>query len=184
MAESDLQRFLHKVQQLNAMVSSLEREPGRRADLAACHDHNQVVKLARSWGYEIGRRWGESPEMTATRPGNLLAEPLPASGEESVRDLQSGPGWRMQLIQSCAAASAEGFWYEQEEHEWLVLLRGSARLALERPAELLDLSVGDALYLAPHRRHRVERTDPDPGTLWLVLFWRDRVAESVGSPPA
>ena len=56
MAEEDLQRFLSKVQQLNALVSSIDADPERRRQLAACSDHNAVVQLALSWGYSIGRR--------------------------------------------------------------------------------------------------------------------------------
>ena len=59
MSKKDLQRFLNKVQQLQEMVISLEKFPGRRERLEACKDHDQVVNLARSWGYEIGQRWGE-----------------------------------------------------------------------------------------------------------------------------
>ncbi len=185
MAEADLQCFLHKVEQLNALVESLETEPGRRDDLVACSDHNQVVQLARAWGYEIGRRWGErlpsnvhAPESTsigmqawpeAIDP--LFRSAVPPEGTERVRQLQCGSGWHLDLIHSCDASSEEGFWYDQQEHEWLTLLRGSARLVLQSPEQTIDLSVGDGLYLEPHRRHRVERTDPDPGTLWLALYW-------------
>ena len=59
MAEEDLQQFLQKVKALNALVASLEQDPARRSQLAACSDHNAVVTLAGSWGFEIGRRWGE-----------------------------------------------------------------------------------------------------------------------------
>lgn len=189
MAEADLQRFLHKVEQLNALVASLERDPARREAFAACTDHNQVVQLAELWGYEIGRRWGEAP---ADLPGEckgdsvvtseqsldslvdpLLRSPVPKPGGEQVRVLQQGSGWRLELIHSCEACSSTGFWYDQDEHEWLTLLRGSARLRLADPDQILDLSVGDGLYLEPHRRHRVDRTDPDPGTLWLALYWWD-----------
>lgn len=185
MAEVDLKRFLHKVQQLNALVESLDSDPSRRDALVACSDHNQVVQLARLWGYEIGRRWGESyptedgwvgSASSDTTGGSeaidhLLRSAVPTEGTERVRELQRGPGWHLDLIHSCAASSPDGFWYDQEEHEWLTLLRGSARLALQDPDQGLDLSVGDGLYLAPHRRHRVERTDPQPGTLWLALYW-------------
>ena len=41
------------------MVSSLKAIPGRRELLLACKDHDEVVSLARSWGFEIGTRWGE-----------------------------------------------------------------------------------------------------------------------------
>ena len=59
MAEEDLRRFLFKVQQLQEMVKSLDNVPGRREQLVRCVDHNEVVQLAKSWGYEISRRWGE-----------------------------------------------------------------------------------------------------------------------------
>ena len=189
-AEVDLQRFLQKVQQLNALVASLEQDPARRAAFAACSDHNQVVQLARVWGYEIGRRWGEQPawvpplecqpegEGQALPPGATVVDPLlrgslPPPGTEHVRILHAGESWRLELIHSCAAHSPDGFWYDQREHEWVTLLRGSARLRLDDPAQTLDLCVGDGVHLPPHRRHRVERTDPEPGTLWLALYWWD-----------
>ena len=195
MAEADLQRFLRKVEQLNALVASLEADPLRRQTFAACVDHNQVVQLARSWGFEIGRRWGEaSADLEGSMaeapcrspfgldPEPLLRSPLPPAGTERVRELQRGSDWRLDLIHSCEACSPPQFWYDQSEHEWLTLLRGSARLCLAEPDQMLDLSVGDSLYLPPHRRHRLERTDPDPGTLWLALYWEESVGEGRPDP--
>jgi cupin 2 domain-containing protein len=184
LAEADLERFLDKVAQLNALVASLEEQPDRRQRFAACTEHNQVVQLARVWGFEIGRRWGETAETPRLRSDNLLAHPVPSAGSEAVLDLQRGEGWRLQLIHSCDHSSPAGFWYDQDEHEWLLLLRGSARLRLRDPEEERDLSVGDVLVLPPHRRHRVERTDPEPGTLWLTLFWRDPSPEGADLRPA
>lgn len=185
-AEADLQRFLHKVEQLNALVASLDNDPARRAAFAACSDHNQVVQLAQVWGFDIGRRWGEVPADSLirndgearVRPGleglldPLLRGVVPPPGEEQARVLQKGGDWRLELIRSCEACSPPGFWYDQDEHEWVTLLRGSARLQLADPLRTLDLSVGDGLYLPPHQRHRVDRTDPDPGSIWLALYWR------------
>ena len=59
MSETDLERFLEKVENLNKLVRSLEDIPERRELLASCDTHDQVVDLARSWGYEIGRRWAD-----------------------------------------------------------------------------------------------------------------------------
>lgn len=183
MAESDLQRFINKVRQLQALVDSLDSVPGRRQQLAACQQHNQVVQLAESWGYDIGRRWGDSNQASRSdTANNLLAGSLPAPGQESHRLIQSGQNWRLELISSSAAASPLGHWYDQSEHEWITLLRGSASLRLRDPDQYLDLSVGDQLHLEAHRPHRVERTDPPPGTLWLALFWTPS-ASLYGSPP-
>ena len=60
MSKNDLENFLEKVSQLNKLVESLEEVPERKDLLSACNNHDEVVSLAKSWGYEIGRRWGES----------------------------------------------------------------------------------------------------------------------------
>ena len=170
MAEQDLLRFLDKVSQLQNLVASIDRDNDRRQQLARCSDHNQVVALARSWGFEIGRRWGE-PTLPTICSDNLFGSPLPALGEESERVLQSGESWCLKLIVSNQFKSPDGFWYDQDEDEWLLLLKGSARLRLENPEQIIDLSAGDHLYLPSRRRHRIERTDPQPGTVWIALYW-------------
>jgi len=59
MTYQDLKLFLKKIDQLNHMVESLDEIPNRKEELAACKSHEEVVELAKSWGYEIGRRWGD-----------------------------------------------------------------------------------------------------------------------------
>ena len=60
MSQKELEKFIEKVKQLNLLLDSLDKFPKRKDLLLACNDHNEVVKLAKSWGFEIGRRWGES----------------------------------------------------------------------------------------------------------------------------
>ena len=174
MAEEDLQQFLQKVKALNALVECLDHDPTRRRQFAACSDHNAVVSLAASWGFEIGRRWGErsvDARSASTDASQLLADVDCSPGEEHEDVLCSGAGWRLVKICSNAASSPPGFWYQQNENEWLTLLRGSALIRLDDPDQWVDLSVGDQLLLPAGRRHRVERTDPYPGTTWLALYW-------------
>jgi hypothetical protein len=62
---------------------------------------------------------------------NLLA-PLPdARAAEAVDILLSRPGIRIERIVSLGEASPPGFWYDQDEGEWVLLLSGSARLRFE-----------------------------------------------------
>ena len=106
MAEKDLQRFLQKVNHLNGLVQSLHEHPERREQLAACDDHNSVVQLARSWGFEIARRWGDGEGAALDRPSNnlFLGQDLDP-GEEQERMLCQGSDWRLMRIESCAASS-------------------------------------------------------------------------------
>jgi cupin 2 domain-containing protein len=171
MAEEQLQRFLEKVHQLNAFVALSEREPAVRRALRDCGSHHAVVALARHHGFEIGRRWGEADPNGATGRSNLLDSFCPEPGLERVDVLLDQPGLRLERIHSCSHATPEGQWYDQPRPEWVLLLRGSARLLFADEAEPRDLAVGDSLLIAAHRRHRVVATDPSPGTLWLALFW-------------
>ena len=38
---------------------------------------------------------------------------------------------RIERIVSHSHASPEGFWYDQDQHEWVVVLKGAARLRFE-----------------------------------------------------
>ena len=177
MAEAQLQQFLEKVRQLNAFVALSEAQPQLREALQACTQHHEVVALAAQHGFEIGRRWGDSGadalrrDPTPADQWNLLSSACPAAGVERVDAIAAGEGWRLERIHSCLASSPSGFWYDQNETEWVLVLRGSARLQFEDEAQPRDLCVGDSLLIEPHRRHRLITTDPDPGTLWLALFW-------------
>ena len=101
---------------------------------------------------------------------NLLA-PLPdARGAEIVDKLLSRPGVRIERIVSLGQASPLGFWYDQREAEWVLLLSGAARLRFADEAEARLLAPGDWLDIEPHRRHRIDWTDPAAPTVWLAIF--------------
>lgn len=102
---------------------------------------------------------------------NLLTDTCPAPGEERFDVLLLAPTMRLERIHSCAASSPEGFWYDQPESEWVLVLRGSAELQFDDEPEPRTLHEGDSLLIEAHHRHRVVRTDPAPGTIWLALFW-------------
>ena len=95
-----------------------------------------------------------------------------ASAAEQFIELLSRPGLRIERIVSSGQASPPGFWYDQPQAEWVLLLQGEAQLAFEdEPAPRL-LRVGDFLDIAPHRRHRVESTAAL--TVWLAVHYDDR----------
>ncbi len=60
MAKKDYQRFLYKINQLNELVKYVNKSPANYQLIINCKTHEDVVQLAKKWGYEIGRRWGES----------------------------------------------------------------------------------------------------------------------------
>ena len=107
--------------------------------------------------------------MTASI-SNLLAS-IPASGDrEFTSSLVSGRHVRLKRIISFGQASPDGFWYDQTEAEWVAVLAGRARLAIDGRSDEVALGPGDAIFLPAHCRHRILWTDPNQPTVWLALF--------------
>ncbi len=76
---------------------------------------------------------------------------------------------RIERIVSHGHASPEGFWYDQDQHEWVIVLLGAARLSID--GEPKELKPGDCINIAAHQRHRVEWTTPGEPTVWLAVFY-------------
>lgn len=104
--------------------------------------------------------------------GNLFAGLKQIAGTEEQFDaLVTSASMRVERIVSKGQASPPGFWYDQEQAEWVVLLSGSAELQFaDEPLPRL-LNPGDFVDIAPHRRHRVNWTDPDQATVWLAVHY-------------
>ena len=104
------------------------------------------------------------------QPDNIftgIPEQLP---EELNSELLRGRRFRLERIVSKGHASPEGFWYDQDEDEWVLLIEGAARLDFD-DGRSLSLTVGDYLLIPAHCRHRVAWTDPERQTVWLALFF-------------
>lgn len=89
--------------------------------------------------------------------------------DEFVEVLLAAPGVRIERIISRGHASPEGFWYDQDQDEFVVLLKGAARLRFED--ESVEMRPGDWINIPAHRRHRVEWTTPDEPTIWLAVYY-------------
>jgi cupin 2 domain-containing protein len=96
----------------------------------------------------------------------------PSPGAEQFVDLLTRPGLRIERIASNGQASPPGFWYDQAQAEWVLLLRGEVSITFEGEAAPRSLQAGDFLDIAAHQRHRVESTAAD--TLWLAVHYDQR----------
>jgi len=59
MTKRDYQKFLYKINELNKLIKLIDESPEKYQLFIKCHTHQEVVELAKKWGYEIGNRWGE-----------------------------------------------------------------------------------------------------------------------------
>lgn len=101
--------------------------------------------------------------------GNLFASLSAATDGERFETLFASPACRVERILSFGHASPPGFWYEQAEDEWVVLVAGCAVLAFAG-GRMLDLRAGDWVSLPARCRHRIESVSAD--AIWLAVHCR------------
>lgn len=102
-----------------------------------------------------------------------LLRNIPRSLPEELIEVlcQSGGMW-VERIVSRGQHSPADFWYDQDDNEFVVLIKGRARLRVEGRAEPVGMEPGDYLEIKAHVRHRVEWTPPDEDTVWLAVYYR------------
>lgn len=103
---------------------------------------------------------------------NLLANLPDSTCAEAFETLVETATLRVERIVSTGQCLPPDFWYDQPEHEWVLLLAGAARLTIVGQGEI-DLRPGDSLNIPAHARHRVEWTEPTQATIWLAVFYKD-----------
>lgn len=103
---------------------------------------------------------------------NIYQDIPAALADEFIQTLAGAGGVRIERIVSRGHSSPPGFWYEQAEHEWVLLLKGEACLRFERDDRKLLLAEGDHVTIPAGERHRVEWTRNDgTDTVWLAVFY-------------
>lgn len=102
---------------------------------------------------------------------NILADIPDIITHEICDILLNHPNVHIERIVSRGQANAEGFWYDQDMNEWVLLLQGAARLRFEG-GDAVELIPGSHINIAAHQKHRVDWTDPNKVTIWLAIYYR------------
>ncbi len=77
----------------------------------------------------------------------------------------------LERIISKGHVTPAGQWFDQEFNEWVMVMRGSAKVAFKDPEEEFTLEAGHYLNIPAHTLHRVTWTQPDCETIWLALHY-------------
>lgn len=101
------------------------------------------------------------PNLFANIPSNLP--------QELFETILSKPNVRIERIVSQGQSSPQGFWYDQDQSEFVVLLHGAARLRFEDGE--VEMMPGSFIDIPANKRHRVEWTSPDQQTIWLAVHY-------------
>ena len=85
--------------------------------------------------------------------------------KEVVQTLIEAADVRIERIISRGHASAADFWYDDPQHEWVIVLTGAARLQFED--RMIEMKPGDFINIPAFKKHRVDWTTPAEPTVWL-----------------
>lgn len=107
--------------------------------------------------------------MSSELTHNVFLGIPPSLPHEVFQTLLQSDNIKIERIVSKGQKSDEGFWYDQGQSEWVLVLQGAAQLEFEDG--ILELRVGDYINIEAHRKHRVKWTTPDEETIWLAVFY-------------
>jgi cupin 2 domain-containing protein len=97
---------------------------------------------------------GSSSEQVGETVKNIFDELPQHLPKELVQTLIRAADVRIERIISHGHASPAGFWYDQPQHEWVIVLTGAAKLQFED--RMVEMKPGDLVNIPAHKKHRVE----------------------------
>lgn len=97
---------------------------------------------------------------------NIFADHGEPGDREHFATLFEDSAVKIERIISHSHSSPAGFWYDQAEDEWVLIVHGSAALEFAG-GEIVEMTEGDYVLIPCHTRHRVARTSES--TIWLAI---------------
>jgi len=91
------------------------------------------------------------------------------NNNELIEILAESENFRIERIISSGHFSPEGFWYDQNENEFVALLQGEAIITFEDGST--KIKAGDTVVIPAHKKHRVDFTCINPPCVWLCVFY-------------
>ena len=102
---------------------------------------------------------------------NNIFDSIPSDlSSEIFDDLVSSDTVKIERIISKGQTSPDFGWYDQEQHEWVIIIAGSAIIGFDDKSSV-TLKAGDYLNIPAHQKHKVAWTDPEVDTVWLAVHY-------------
>ena len=98
---------------------------------------------------------------------NLLENIPNSSKNEIFETIITNDNIKIERIISYGQTTPEDFWYDQNENEFVVVLKGKAIIKYDNN-KVFKLKEGDSLFIPSKQKHKVIYTS-NP-TIWLSIF--------------
>ena len=102
---------------------------------------------------------------------NLLSSLPHKIDSEIFENLVHSDHIKIERILSKGHSSPASGWYDQDENEWILVLKGSGVVVFD-DGNKVTLKKGDYLNIPARKKHKVSWTDPKTVTVWLAIFYR------------
>lgn len=102
--------------------------------------------------------------------GNIFSALPEDTGKEVFESLIESSSVSIERIISQGHTSPDEGWYDQDRHEWVIVLEGAGKIEFE-DGRISTLSKGDYLNIPSHTKHKVIWTDPTQKTIWLAIHY-------------
>ncbi|TBR17450.1 cupin domain-containing protein [bacterium] len=80
---------------------------------------------------------------------------------------------KIERIISQGQVTEEGKWLKEAHDEWVILLKGAAKLRFRKDNRLIKLTEGDHILIPANTSHRVEWTSLRQKTIWLAVYSKE-----------
>ncbi len=100
-----------------------------------------------------------------------LFESIPDEVSDEIFDLIiENDKVKIERIISKGHTSPESGWYDQECNEWVIVLKGEAKILIENKGEKY-LIPGSYINIPAHQKHKVTWTKENTETIWLAIHY-------------
>jgi len=97
--------------------------------------------------------------------------------EEIFEVLLATKYFKIERIISQGQYTPDGVWLEQDMHEWVILVKGAAKLSFKDSSEVIEMNPGDYILIPANTKHRVEWTDPNMTSYWLAIHYNQELKD-------
>lgn len=91
--------------------------------------------------------------------------------EELFESILEEKDLKIERIVSKGHVSPPNFWFVQPKNEWVILLKGNARLFFKEEQKEIVLGPGDYVEIPAMKKHSVTWTDPEEVNIWLAIHY-------------
>jgi cupin 2 domain-containing protein len=100
---------------------------------------------------------------------NIFSNLPDAKKKEAFKALFKGKNLKIERIVSKGQVTPEGIWLKEKTAEWVILLKGKAKLLFKNNKNTFILNPGDYIYIPRNTSHRVTWTHLKQKTVWLAV---------------